>query len=261
MSSGMRNHRQPIKPLEITPVDAIDPYISTSSAYVKVQLLTIHPNFSRFETCTVTDSTRDYTTATNLCTIGALLGGSPNNTRQKKSAGLTVRPNCRISHSTTTTTTTTNTGLKTQKRSLLILIGIRTMASSNGVLNRITPDQVSLEIKDPVDPTALQQAKAILEELTNEKGMVNADSLLQVGKRFGDISKDASTFVISKEECKAAYDGLSESERTALTNIHGRVKAFAEMQRKSVVDMEMDIPGGKAGHTVSPCKGQLIPCK
>ena len=64
--------------------------------------------------------------------------------------------------------------------------------------------------------------------------------------------------IVTKEQCKAAYDGLSDQERTALTNIHGRVKAFAEMQRKSVVDMEMPIPGGFAGHTVSPCKGELI---
>lgn len=125
-----------------------------------------------------------------------------------------------------------------------------------GVLNRVTPDKVSLEIKDPVDPTALTQAKAILEELMDEHSMVGASSLLEVAKRLGDIPQDATTFVVSKEQCQAAYDGLTPTERTALTNIHGRVKAFAEMQRKSVVDMEMDIPGGKAGHTVSPCRGK-----
>jgi phosphoribosyl-ATP pyrophosphohydrolase/phosphoribosyl-AMP cyclohydrolase/histidinol dehydrogenase len=36
-------------------------------------------------------------------------------------------------------------------------------------------------------------------------------------------------------------------------NIHGRVQAFARMQRQSIQDVEMNIPGGKAGHTVSPC--------
>lgn len=125
------------------------------------------------------------------------------------------------------------------------------------VLNRVTPDKVSMEIKDPVDPTALGQAKAILDELTapTADGSVDSDSLLKVAKRLQDIPEDATNFVVSKEECKAAFEGLSEQERTALVNIHGRVKAFAEMQRKSVVDMEMDIPGGKAGHNVSPCSG------
>ncbi|KAL3935092.1 MAG: hypothetical protein SGBAC_009317 [Bacillariaceae sp.] len=121
------------------------------------------------------------------------------------------------------------------------------------VLNRVTPDKVSMEIKDPVDPTALGQAKAILDELTSSDGFVDGDALLKVAKRLKDIPEDGTKFLVSKEECKEAFDGLSDQERTALVNIHGRVKAFAEMQRKSVSDMEMDIPGGKAGHTVSPC--------
>lgn len=128
------------------------------------------------------------------------------------------------------------------------------------VLNRVTPDKVSMEIKDPVDPTALGQAKAIIEELTapTGNGSVDGKALLDVAKRLRDIPEDATNFIVSKEECKAAFDGLSDLERTALVNIHGRVKAFAEMQRKSVSDMEMDIPGGKAGHTVSPCKGTYL---
>ena len=43
-----------------------------------------------------------------------------------------------------------------------------------------------------------------------------------------------------------------------MVNIHSRVKVFAEAQRKSVTDIEIDIPGGKAGHTVSPCRGSLF---
>ena len=36
------------------------------------------------------------------------------------------------------------------------------------------------------------------------------------------------------------------------------MKVFAEAQRSSVVDMEVDIPGGKAGQSVSPCRGTLF---
>ncbi|KAL7566554.1 hypothetical protein ACA910_000624 [Epithemia clementina (nom. ined.)] len=122
------------------------------------------------------------------------------------------------------------------------------------MLHRITPDQVALEIKDPVDPQALLQAQDIMKELRQANGKVGKESLLQVAKRLGDLPADATTYMASKEDCKAAFDGLTDQERTALINIHGRVKAFAEMQRKSVVDMEMVIPGGKAGHTVSPCR-------
>jgi histidinol dehydrogenase len=127
------------------------------------------------------------------------------------------------------------------------------------VLNRITPDQVSMEIKDPVDALALEQAKAIMSELM-EGEMVGASNLLTVAKRLGDVTPESTAYTVTKEACQKAFEGLSDRERTALVNIHTRVKAFADMQRTSVQDMEMDIPGGKAGHTVSPCKGMYVIC-
>ena len=128
--------------------------------------------------------------------------------------------------------------------------------TSNGVqsfLQRLSPNDVGNEIKDPVDPSALEQAKAILNELRGKDGKVVGSNLIEVASRLGDIPAGSNSYKFSMESCKAAFDGLSDRERVALTNIHGRVKAFAEMQRRSVTDMEMDIPGGKAGHTVSPC--------
>ncbi|GAX24837.1 histidinol dehydrogenase [Fistulifera solaris] len=129
-----------------------------------------------------------------------------------------------------------------------------TATNGNHILQRITPQDVSMEIKHPVDPQALEQATAIINELRNEQGTVTDESLLQVAKRLGDIPADASSCIVSKEDCRAAFDNLSEHDRTALSNIYNRVKAFATMQRNSVKDMEMDIPGGKAGHTVSACR-------
>ena len=128
------------------------------------------------------------------------------------------------------------------------------MAKQN--LTRRTPENVSLEIKDPVDPTALDQANAILEEIRDDdSGFVIPSKLIEVAKRLGDISKDATSFIITKDQCKAAYDELPEDDRKSLESIYNRVKIFAEAQRASIVDVEIPIPGGKAGHTVRPCKG------
>ena len=141
-------------------------------------------------------------------------------------------------------------------RNTLVQSFAATTMTSNGTpnfLQRLTPNNVGNEIKDPVDPSALEQAKAILNELRGEDGKVLGSKLIEVAVRLGDIPADRNSYKVSKDDCKAAFDGLSDRERVALTNIHGRVKAFAEMQRRSVTDMEMDIPGGKAGHTVSPC--------
>jgi len=131
-------------------------------------------------------------------------------------------------------------------------------SSTKNVLQRLVPSEVTLEIKDPVNPKALEQAKAILAELTtnNSDGKVDGSKLLEVAKRLGDVDADCTLeeLIVSKEDCKRAYDNLNDEERTSLTNMHARIKAFAELQRSSVKDTEMDIPGGKAGHTVSPCR-------
>lgn len=132
-------------------------------------------------------------------------------------------------------------------------------ANTGGVLQKISPSEVTLEIKDPVNPKALEQAKAILADLVvgnTDNGRVNPEKLLEVAKRLGDVDSSCTVedLVVSRDACKEAYEGLNPSEKTALDNMHFRIKAFAEMQRASVKDTEMDIPGGKAGHTVSPCR-------
>ena len=128
------------------------------------------------------------------------------------------------------------------------------------LLQRLSPAEVTLEIKDPVNPMALQQAKAILHELSQgNEGTVDPAQLLKVAQRLGDVTQDRCTvpadLVVSKAACAEAYAQLHVTERTALTNMYTRIKAFAALQRASVVDTDMEIPGGKAGQTVSPCQG------
>lgn len=130
------------------------------------------------------------------------------------------------------------------------------MSNGNNILSRVAPTDIALEIKDPVDALALEQVKAIISEIRLPSGKIDAAKLLEVGMRLGDLQE--GPFVVSAEACRAAFEGLTDIERTALVNIHSRVKTFAEAQRKAVVDMEIDIPGGKAGHTVSPCKGTFV---
>ena len=79
---------------------------------------------------------------------------------------------------------------------------------------------------------------------------------MKVAKKLQDIPEDGTTYIATKEQCKEAFDSLRDADRKALVNIHARVKKFAEAQRKSVQDIEIDIPGGKAGHTVSACSGK-----
>ncbi len=132
--------------------------------------------------------------------------------------------------------------------------------SGKTLLNFISPNEVSLEIKDPVDAKALEEAKAILAEIqTPQRGYVDPDALLTVARRLNDLPPDANTFTIPKQACQDAYESLSEQDRNTLNNLHRRIKVFAEAQRASISDVTIPIPGGEAGHTVSPCSSGEFP--
>ena len=152
---------------------------------------------------------------------------------------------------------------------ILFILTLFISSTSFTMLTPRTSADVQLEIKDPVDPVALGQSKAILTELrpnssesddSLSSSSCSPKALLTVAKRLGDISSEDSnaTYLVSKEKCKEAFDSLTSEERQTLLNIHQRVKLFAEAQRKSVVDTSIEIPGGRAGHTVSPCRGTFL---
>mmetsp|Transcript_6363 Transcript_6363/g.12157 ORF Transcript_6363/g.12157 Transcript_6363/m.12157 type:complete len:457 (+) Transcript_6363:24-1394(+) len=119
------------------------------------------------------------------------------------------------------------------------------------VFKQIDASEVCLTTSDPVDKKALEQATVIV------NGIKDADdrskALLDMAKKFGDMTADMETYIVPKHDLKAAYDGLPQEHRTALDRIHGRVSTFAKAQRNAITDMQIPIPGGFAGHKVTPC--------
>ncbi|GMH68618.1 hypothetical protein TL16_g04974 [Triparma laevis f. inornata] len=116
---------------------------------------------------------------------------------------------------------------------------------------QIPTSQVATSVGDPVDPQALEQAKAIVSSIKDAPNKSSA--LLEKAKAFGDMQKDEESYVVPNEELKKAYDNLVEEQREALDRIHARVLAFATAQRASITDITIPIPGGSAGHRVTAC--------
>ncbi|KAK1738878.1 histidinol dehydrogenase [Skeletonema marinoi] len=116
--------------------------------------------------------------------------------------------------------------------------------------NPRTSADISLEIKDPVDPTHSPNPKpsspnsAPTPPLTT---MTPSPPPPAIPKHSYQSPNASATFPLKTTR-------LVPKEKQTLLNIHQRVKVFAEAQRKSVVDVSIEIPGGRAGHTVSPCR-------
>ncbi len=70
-------------------------------------------------------------------------------------------------------------------------------------------------------------------------------------ERLGDLAPGAP-LVVERASLVAALDALPADDRARLERVAGRIRAFAEAQRATLTDLDVAIPGGRAGHTVAP---------
>ncbi|CAM9990536.1 unnamed protein product [Ascophyllum nodosum] len=116
------------------------------------------------------------------------------------------------------------------------------------VLKILAVDKVPTVSSDPVDPMAREQAKVIVDDVKNG----GIKSLIAQALRLGDIKTEDDPVVLDEKAMKEAFDNLPEEDKQVLLRTKDRVEIFAKAQRAALTDTSIPIPGGYAGHTVSP---------
>jgi phosphoribosyl-ATP pyrophosphohydrolase/phosphoribosyl-AMP cyclohydrolase/histidinol dehydrogenase len=76
-------------------------------------------------------------------------------------------------------------------------------------------------------------------------------ALREYAQRFGEI-RPGEPIVIERPALERALGSLDPVDRERLERVAGRIRAFAEAQRRSLVDVTVPVPGGIAGHRVIP---------
>lgn len=114
-------------------------------------------------------------------------------------------------------------------------------------LKQITPEQVAGFAYDPVDPRALADARAIVDDV-RENGL---PALQAHAARLGDVADAQQPLLVGKDELRAAFEKLPENEQLVLQSTAQRIKAFAQAQRASIGNFQQKIEGGFAGQDVS----------
>lgn len=89
------------------------------------------------------------------------------------------------------------------------------------ILKQIKVEDIPADCSEPVDPKALEQARGIVDSI-NEKG---EKALLEWAVKFGEI-KEGESYVLSKDELKAAYDTLPADQRGVLDRVVRRMMCF-----------------------------------
>jgi phosphoribosyl-ATP pyrophosphohydrolase/phosphoribosyl-AMP cyclohydrolase/histidinol dehydrogenase len=115
------------------------------------------------------------------------------------------------------------------------------------VLKLIAADDIPHLRRDAVDADTLHEAGKIVEDV-RERG---EKAMYEHGVRLGDV-EHGEPMVYTREALQNALESLPDKQRGVLERTAERIENFARAQRACLTDLDMDIPGGTAGHTVTP---------
>lgn len=114
-------------------------------------------------------------------------------------------------------------------------------------------------IFEAITPESLLQTRRVL---------LDADTRSVVSGILADIKKDPSRLVhyarrfdglgpserlvYGRQDLERAYLSLLPKDQALLDRVHGRIEAFSRAQRACLRDLDIAIPGGRAGHRFEP---------
>ena len=101
----------------------------------------------------------------------------------------------------------------------------------------------------PFDQKTLHETSVIIEDIrTNGEVAVHHHS-----ERLGDLSP-GQPYVVSRDTLTRAFDDLDSEIQRLLERAANRIRTFAETQYNSLVDVDTQVIGGRAGHHWYPIK-------
>lgn len=99
----------------------------------------------------------------------------------------------------------------------------------------------------PLDEATLKAAESIVNGV-REGGR---EALIEYAKKF-DGHTDGQPLLLERDALEAAKARLNVDDLALLERVADRVRGFAQAQLDALSELEMDVPGGKAGHSIVP---------
>ena len=114
-------------------------------------------------------------------------------------------------------------------------------------MRRLTVEEVRSVQRNPVDTTTLQRAAEIVERVRTG----GEPELRALAEEFGDL-QPGQPLILGRAELERAANKVDSETLALLERTADRIAAFADSQRRSVVDLKLSVPGGIAGHSIAP---------
>ena len=121
------------------------------------------------------------------------------------------------------------------------------MSRAGPILRRLSPAALPTARRSAVSRETLAEAAAIVDDIRcRGEAALRHHALL-----LGDVDSQ-SPLIIERPELQAALAALPSGPRSVLERCADRIRCFAQAQRAALQPLTVDLPGGAAGHTLSP---------
>lgn len=107
------------------------------------------------------------------------------------------------------------------------------------------------EIPPPESRLLDKEVDAVASKAIEDVRTKRESGLREWAEKMGELVAGQS-LVLSRDEMEASYWRLPASQRDLLRRVNDRVSAFAAAQRTCLLDLDIPVPGGRAGHVFLP---------
>lgn len=118
---------------------------------------------------------------------------------------------------------------------------------TEALLRRVAPSDIALHRADALDAETVAAARRIVDDVRTG----GEAALRRWASELGDCAPD-DALLIERPALDAARDALPSEQRALLERTQDRVSRFARAQRDALANLDVAVPGGRAGHRVSP---------
>jgi phosphoribosyl-ATP pyrophosphohydrolase/phosphoribosyl-AMP cyclohydrolase/histidinol dehydrogenase len=118
---------------------------------------------------------------------------------------------------------------------------------THGPLKTLPASDVPAMRRVAVDAETLAGAARIIHDVRT----YGEAALRRHAERLGDLAADAPLW-LERDALRAAFEAQTRDTQALLERTAGRIRAFAQVQRAALSPLDMAVPGGRAGHDISP---------
>ena len=112
---------------------------------------------------------------------------------------------------------------------------------------RRADSNTALVSRRPVAMETISEAALIVEDVR----LRGEEALREHAERLGDIGP-GEPMVLERGQLETALNTVGDEAKGVLERVGQRIRAFAESQRQTVLDLDVEVTGGKAGHNWIP---------